>query len=122
VDTACAAGLGLRGHELHFVFDCDPELRLTLSWPEEGKHAQPQVAGELASAAEVAVGRTIEAGISLEALGVQPGCVGRASSPTALGLAIQLLHEGRSIERWPETGFLKIEYRGQEAASDTWFV
>ncbi len=114
VDVVADALTGLRGHELHFVFEGDPEQCLILRWPEDDTQPQPQVAGELASAAEVGVGRIIEAGISLQALNAQPG--------TTLGVAIQLLHEGRSIERWPETGFLEFEYRGEEAAVDTWFV
>jgi len=114
VDTACTAEVGLRGHELHFVFDHDRERRLILRWPEDEEEAQPEAAGELALAAEVAVGRVIEASISLEALDAQPGSV--------LHLAVQVLHKGRSMERWPEIGFLELEYRGEEAAADTWFV
>jgi alpha-amylase/alpha-mannosidase (GH57 family) len=114
VDTAGTALSSLQGHELQFLFEGEPPRRLSLQWPDDASPSQTVIAGELSSAAQVAAGKVIEAGIQLGALGVDPGAT--------VGLAVVLLQHGRPVERWPEVGFLELQLPTEDSLLGAWFV
>ncbi|MGD9498450.1 MAG: hypothetical protein AB7Y46_19305, partial [Armatimonadota bacterium] len=112
LDTEGPAAERLAQCELEVVFAGERErvLRITPG-------AEPgaiEVDGDLREEAECAADRIIEARVPLAAIRAEPGDV--------LRVAVVIAHEGRTIERWPELGFLEVEVPTEEAIAERWFV
>ncbi len=112
VDTVGRAAETLSRCRLQFLFAGDPERGLTLEWPDEAAEGPPRKSGDLADAAQVAVDRVVEAGISFGALGVTTG--------GTVSVAVALECDGRPIERWPQLGFLTLKLPTEDALVSDW--
>jgi len=115
VDTLGSALSGLRGHELTFGLQVDGEVRrLRVDVPEDGASAAGEAGGELASGAQVAVDGIVEARLALDTLGAEPG--------DTIGMAVELTSDGRTVERWPEAGYVDVRLPTEDELTSNWMV
>jgi alpha-amylase/alpha-mannosidase (GH57 family) len=113
VDTVGPAREVLADGALTLAFPGLPDRELTLA-PGPGGAGAVTLTGGLAPAAQAALDTIVEARLDLAAIGVQPG--------QFLAFALSVRSDGRTVERWPQRGFIRVEAPAEDVVASSWIV
>lgn len=112
VDVVGRARSIMQTCDLQFLFPGQPERVLLLRSFDREAQVQPVVEGQVEAAA--AVDSIVEVAADLGLLGSDSG--------NTMEFAVALQCQGKTLERWPQRGFLRLEVPSGDSLSSCWLV
>lgn len=113
VDTAGPADKALADGAVSLLFPGSPDRMLTLR-PASEPAGTTELTGDLAGAAEGAIDAIVEVRVDRAAVIQADG--------NFLAFSLTVESNGQSVERWPLTGFVRVEVPTGDTLASTWIV